>query len=97
MSKYYDSIDEIPLFNWWKIRDGEYKYARIDLDHGSREQDVKAFIRINDSYMAEFGLDTEMERVIELKREIAIMQCDFVTSGDNFLRNNIRRLELELP
>ena len=93
---YYHSIDDIPVFNWWKIREGEYEYARKDLKAGNQRKDIEAFIQINDSYLKEFGFTPDEQRIIELKREIALQQCEYVITEDNFLRNNIRRLELEL-
>lgn len=93
---YYHSIDDIPLFNWWRIREGDYEYTRKDLKAGSQRKDIEAFILINDSFLKEFGFSPDEQRIIELKREIALLQCEYVISEDNFLRNNIRRLELEL-
>jgi len=96
MNCYYESIDDILLFNWWKIREGDFKYCRIDLEKGSQKKDEEAFIKINDSYLAEFGFDSEVERIIELRRRIAMLQCDFVVEDNQYLRNEIRRLESEL-
>lgn len=94
--KYFNSIDEIPLWNWWKIREGKYEYSRTEMKQGSEREDIEAFIRINDSYLNEFGFTKDEEKIIELKKELALLQCDYVITGDNFLRNNIRRLEVEL-
>jgi len=96
MNYYYESIDDILLFNWWKVREGDFKYCRKDLSKGTAKQDEEAFIKINDSYLAEFGLDPEVERVIELRQRIAMLQCDFVIEDNQYYRNEIRRLEREL-
>lgn len=96
MNYYYNSIDDILLFNWWKIREGEYEYCRKDLEKGSEKEDQEAYIRINDSFLAEFGFTAEAERVMELRKRIAILQCDFVIEDNQYYRNEIRRLEKEL-
>jgi hypothetical protein len=94
--KYYNSIDNVPLFNWWKIRDGKYEFARKDMDVGSENEDIEAYIYINDSYLKEFGFTADEQKIIDLKMEIALLQCDYVINDDNFIRNQIRRLEVEL-
>tara|TARA_R110002051_G_C8413769_1_gene450583 strand:+ start:54 stop:518 length:465 start_codon:yes stop_codon:yes gene_type:complete len=94
--KYYNSIDDIILFNWWEIQKGNYEYCRIDIEVGTPKKDEEAHIRINDSYIAEFGISPEMEEIMELRRRIAILECDLVIDDDTFLRNEIRRLTKEL-
>ena len=47
-------------------------------------------------YLSEFGFSKDETKIIELKRELALKQCEFVISNDNFVRNEIRRLEIEL-
>lgn len=94
--KYYNNIDDILLFNWWELQKGNYKFARIDIEVGTDKEDEEAHIRINDSYIAEFGISPEMEEIIELRRRIAILECDLVIEEDSFLRNEIRRLTKEL-
>jgi hypothetical protein len=96
MNYYYESIDDILLFNWWKVREGEIKYCRKDLSKGTRQQDEKAYEKINDSYLAEFGFDAEVTRIIEIRQRIAMLQCDFVIEDNQYYRNEIRRLEKEL-
>ena len=96
MKKYFDSLDTIPLFNWWKVREGNYEYTRVNPNEGSKRKDIEAFIKINDLYLSEFGFSKDETKIIELKRELALKQCEFVISNDNFVRNEIRRLEIEL-
>lgn len=93
---YCKGFDSIILFNWWKIQEGEYKYTRLDLNDGNDELDDEAYCIINDEYLEEFGLGDDFERVLELRTQIALLQCDFVINDDNYLRNKIRTLQNEL-
>jgi len=94
--RYFSSIEDIPLKNFWNAQDGFYEHCRIDLNVGSEEEDLEAWIKINDSYLSEFGIGPEFEKIIELKKEIAILQCEYIENDDNYLRNQIKRLKIEL-
>lgn len=94
--KYYKSIEDILLYNWWKVREGKLEYCRINHLEGDSKQDLEAYIQINDSYIKEFGIGLEMQRVIELRTQILSLQCDYVLNDDNYLRNEIRKLQKEL-
>ena len=93
---YYSSIDDIILFNWWEVQKGNHEYCRIDLAVGTKKQDEIAWEKINDSYLAEFGLSNDMLQIIELRKRIALLECDLVIEDNTFLRNEIRRLTKEL-
>ena len=94
---YYLSIDDMPLYNWRKCQEKEeFNYCRKNLKLGTVKNDLEAWEKIYDSYIAEFGLGKEYKRILELRLEIANLQCDFVISGTNFIRNQIKRLEREL-
>ena len=94
---YYYDIDEMPLFNWRKCQEKQdYKYTRKDIKKGTEEEDLKAWDIIYDSYLSEFGLGSEYERILEIKTRIAELQCNLVIEDDRFLLNEIKRLEREL-
>ena len=62
----------------------------------TEETDAKAWATIYDSFLKEFGLGDDYERVIELTRKIAIYECDLVIEDDNFLINKVNILKAEL-
>lgn len=93
---YYSSIREIILFNWWKVQEGNIQFTRLNSNNGTDEEDIEAYIRINDSYIEEFGIDKTQLEIIELQRRIAILQCDYVIEEDRFILNEINRLEKEI-
>jgi hypothetical protein len=87
----------MPLSNWRRCQErGELIYTRKDIEAGDDAGDVKAWEQIYDSYLLEFGLGKEYERILELRTDIALLECDLVIEEDNFIRNKIKRLEREL-
>ena len=95
MKGYHINIDEITVYNWRKCQAGDLTFTRIG-EAGTIEGDILAWELIMDSYYERFGLGKDFERVLELRKEIAIMECDFVIDNDNFILNHIRRLQAEL-
>lgn len=99
---YYDNIDEMPLYNWRKCQEKEeYNYCRITPKEGGDEEsteleDLKAWDKIYDSYIKEFGLGKDFERIMELRREIAELQCDFIIKDERYILNRIKRIQREL-
>lgn len=97
MSNYYNSIDDMPIYNWRKCSEKEeLQYCRIDINKGTEQEDIEAWDIIYDSFLAEFGLGKDYKRILELQMQIAEAQCDFIINDDQFLRNRIKQLEIEL-
>ena len=94
--RYYESIDDFMLNRWWKCTSGEISFTRTDLTKGTKKEDWKAWCKIHDSYLEEFGKTDKEKEIQELRQRLAEIECDFVIEDNNFLRNEIRRLEKEL-
>lgn len=101
-SNYFDSINTMPLFNWRKCQDeGMFQFCRINLDEndGRKVNDKKdqlAWEKIFDSYITIIGLGKEFERIMELRMEIANLECDYAIEGIEYVRNEINMLKAEL-
>ena len=93
MKGYYKNIDEFWIYNWDKCCEGNLTFCRIDNDKGSEEEDINAWDLICQSYLTEFGFTDKNKTVIDLKTEIATLQCDLVITGNRFLLNKIERLQ----
>ena len=94
----YDLIDEMPLFNWEQCINGNINYCRIDpkSKFGNEKQDLKAWENLYDQYLKKFGLSSDHQRIIDLKNELALAQCDYCIDGNTFLLNRIRMLETDI-
>jgi hypothetical protein len=97
MNLYYEDIEDFPLYNWRKIQEKSLiKFARKDVEKGTVKEDKKFWTIIQDSFLAEFGLTKDYQRIIELQIEIAELECDLVIEDDNFLKNRIKQLNREI-
>lgn len=56
----------------------------------------KAFEQIKDEYIDTFGINDNYKRILELKKEIAILEIDMAVTGDRFIKNFIRIAQIEL-
>ena len=52
---YYETLDELPLYNWIECQRGEIKFVRKG-DSGTSEQDEMVWMDIYDEYIKQFGL-----------------------------------------
>jgi len=97
MSGYYTDIEDFPMYNWRKIQDkGLIKFTRNDIEKGTLKEDRENWVKIQDSFLAEFGLSKDQTRIIEIQIEIAELECDLVINNDIFLQNKIRHLHTEI-
>lgn len=87
----------MPLYNWRKCQEGnELIYTRVDLKKGSENEDIEAWDNIYDTFLLEFGLGKDYERILDIRTEIALLQCEYVIEDNKFLLNRIKQLEIEL-
>jgi len=97
MNLYYEDIEDFPLYNWRKIQEKSLvEFVRRDIKEGNAKDDKKFWVKIQDSFLREFGLTKDYERIIQLQIEIAELECDLVIEDDNFLKNRIKQLNREL-
>ena len=101
-SNYYDSIDEMLLFNWRRCQEkGEYVFMRRNMDEEdgrkvSEEKDLIAWEKVYGEYIDEFGWGKFFERVWELKEQIALAKCDYIIENRRYLLNEVNSLQAEL-
>lgn len=93
---YYDKIEDLPLYNWIKITNGELNYCRLDLSIGNNDDDLKYFDLISDDNYKYFGLGSEYLNLLDIQLQLSEIRLDFVITGDNFLKNKISMLETEI-
>jgi len=85
----------MPLFNWIKCNQGELQFTRIN-GKGSDEMDVIIWQYIYDDYLKEFGLSETYKRMLNAMKKKAILELDFVLTGDRFKLTEIEIEETRL-
>lgn len=98
---YYKSIKHLPLENWFECSDGNYEYARINQEHGTKAEDKKAWDELYNSFIQLIGLDENFLRYIELLKSRALKQLEFVEGvkdgkRDRKLMNGIREISARI-
>lgn len=95
-NNYINSINECYVFNWRHCLSGDLKYSRKDLNVGSEEMDALAWDNIYNDYIKQIGLGKNYEYILEMQRDLAILQCDFVINSKRFLLNGINTLKADI-
>ena len=72
---YYEGIEELPLFNWIKCTSNDLTYVRKD-KKGTEQEDIEAWERIYDSYIAEYGLNEVYKKLLNAMKKKALLEVD---------------------
>lgn len=97
--KYYEHIDDMPLYNWRKVQeDQDYRYTRLEDIYKYKETttDYIAWDKVYESFLDSFGVSEYYVRILEIKRMKALAQCELVITGDRSNNNTIKRCDREL-
>jgi hypothetical protein len=88
--KYYQSIEEIPLFNWQKCLEGDVKYVNLQTKDDSGNQE--AFNKLYDEFLQKRGVNKEYKRYLDILKKKAMLQCEFLITKDDF---KLTQIEIE--
>lgn len=93
MSKvYYDDIEEMPLYNWYKCQNGDLYYIRLDCQQVDLPKCEQAFKKVYESYFEKFGVDARFKNQLEVIKKISMLQCDYLITRDEF---KLTQIEVE--
>lgn len=93
---YINSIDELLLWNWRQCVEGKTEFTRVNIKVGTKEKDAVTWLKLQDQHIDRFGLGTDQERLMELKIELAELQCDYCIDGNDFILNRINAIEQDI-
>lgn len=88
--RHYQSIDEIPLFNWQKCLNGELKYVHLELKEEADNQE--AFNKLYDEFLQKRGVNKEYQKYLDILKKKALLQCEFLITKDDF---KLTQIEIE--
>jgi hypothetical protein len=92
---YYQSIEDIPIYNWYKCLDGELKFVRT-AKNGTKTNDLIVWERLHDEYIKEFGLSKVHAKILKVIKDKAIQELEYVITGDRFKLTLIEMEETRL-
>jgi hypothetical protein len=73
----------MPLFNWIKCNEGKIEFTRKS-DEGNPQMDVITWETIYNDYLKEFGLSETYKRMLKAMKKKALLELDYVLTGDRF-------------
>lgn len=85
----------MPLFNWIKCNEGKIQFTRIT-PTGTEEMDVVTWENIYNDYLKEFGLSETYKRMLNAMKKKAILELDYVITGDRFKLTEVEIEETRL-
>jgi hypothetical protein len=88
--RHYQSIEEVPLFNWQKCLEGDVKYVNLETKEDSGNQE--AFNKLYDSFLQKRGVNKEYKKYLDILKKKAMLQCEFLITKDNF---KLTQIEIE--
>lgn len=94
--KFYDSIDDMPIYNWFKcIEKQDYKYTLIE---GEVEPELckNQFDILYSQFIDEFGINDNLREIIRVQNKILVHKINMALTGDKGLLTFIEIDELEL-
>ena len=94
LGKYYKSIDEMPIYNWNKCLDGDFKYVHIELKEEVINETM--FNDVYDDFLKQRGLDKTLNNIFKVMKKKALLECDYLISHDRFLLTLIEVEERKL-
>lgn len=96
----YNSIDELPIYNWFKVNEtNDYGWLlkkKLRLNDKQRLLLSEAWDKILSEFIDTFGIPEKMKDVLELKREIFVLKCQMTLGGDLLIKNFINIAEFKL-
>jgi len=97
---YYESIDELPIYNWRKINEtNDLKYLLKQKCGLTKKKFLilqQAWEKLYDNFLDTFGINDDFKKVMELKRDILVLKINMQMDKDPFIINFIEMKEVEL-
>ncbi len=83
--KHWESIDDLPLYNWIKCtEENDYRYVCKDINNIRGVNLDEVWYKIFDDYITRFGLSKLHIRMLQVMKQKALLECDYVIERDNF-------------
>jgi hypothetical protein len=96
-NKYYDSIYELPVFNWWKMHEkNDSSFLLKDKTLAVCDRAHAAFKKIQAQFIDEFGISDEYRKYLQLRVKMELMYIDQVRTGDKSNQAIIETIKIDI-
>lgn len=93
---YYQSIDEMPIFNWFRCHEGRLEYVVKSGEIIDNAECNIAFIKIYDEYLKKIGVGAKYLEYLKIQNRITEENCNYVITRNRKILNKIDQLEAKL-
>ena len=95
--KTYQSIEFLPIWNWYEIlKTGDLKHLFISGKGRVNEKIGLLWDSLQDEYIEVFGLDDKFIKRINLLKQKAILNYEFILTKDRFINTKLSILDADL-
>mgnify|MGYP003530780370 FL=1 len=95
--KFYESIEDMPIYNWFKVNNGDMRFMLIKQTKTYDKAKAREYFdKIYSEYIDVFGISESYLKVIELKKQISVLNIEMAITGDRILKNFIKMAQIEL-
>lgn len=93
----YQSIEFMPVWNWFEIlKTGDLKHLFISGKGRVSERLGELWDTLQDEYITEFGLDDKFKKKLRLLKEKALLNYEFIITGDRFINTQLSIVDADL-
>jgi len=92
-------LEELPIFNWWKINQGDYTYVfkeKREIKEKELETILSLYRDLLAQYVKEIGVSGNYKRVLMQQKEIARLKLNYIATMDKTLFTEIDIAQREL-
>ena len=95
--KYYLSIEELPVFNWWKLHEkNDFKQVLRDKKDKIDERVIEVVKELQNEFITTFGIDENYAQYLRKQIQIELLKIKVLKTGDRSFETMIDILEIEL-
>lgn len=96
-NRYYKSIEELPVFNWWKLKETkDFKYLLSDSNKKVNRYAVRTFKAIDSEFINVFGVDKRFELYLDKVVKLTLIKSEIARTKDKSKKIFADVLELEI-
>jgi DNA polymerase elongation subunit (family B) len=97
LDKYYCSIEELPVSNWWKLHEkNDFKQVLRDSKDELDDRVIELVKELQNEFISTFGIDENYAQYLRKQIQIELMKINVLKTGDRSLETMIDILEIEL-
>lgn len=98
-SQCFNTLDELPLFNWWQLNGGKLEYLfkeKREIKEGEKPQLIKIYKKLASDYINDFGISREYKFILRKQKEIMLYKLKYIKTEDAMLLTMIQIAEEQL-